>query len=310
MRLKAWLGSRIGVQDRLTRHAPCPGEHRLGPHRLALIVGVPRSTIGDVLARHGLSRLADQDGPSGIPIRYVRERPGELLHIDVKKLGRIPDGGGHRVRGRVTGTPRSRGAGYDYLHVAIDDMSRVAYVGAFGDERGTTCARFLLDAAAFFARHASAWTFRKGLLHGEPPKGLNDQEVPADGKRPARGYFSGAAVRGESLPILVIGQLHPVAVFVASAGFETPDDDFTRTEPAFPCQSNYLSCHSHVVLGLSFAEQPCSLSEPLLCISFDSKQGWRGLPDRDHRRRREAHLVLPLRTPAKSCKGLEFSGIA
>ena len=129
------------------RHA-----HRFGPHRLARIVGVPRSTIGDVLARHGLSRLRDQDGPSGVPIRYVRERPGELLHIDVKKLGRIPDGGGHRFRGRGNGTPRSR-AGYDYLHVAIDDMSRVAYVAPLADERGTTCARFLLDAAAFFASH-------------------------------------------------------------------------------------------------------------------------------------------------------------
>ena len=127
-------------------------QHRFGPHRLALIVGIPRSTIGDVLARHGLSRLHDQDGPTGIPVRYVRERPGELLHIDVKKLGRIPDGGGHRFRGRVTGTPRSH-RGYDYLHVAIDDMSRVAYVAPFDDERGTTCARFLLDAAAFFARH-------------------------------------------------------------------------------------------------------------------------------------------------------------
>ena len=62
-----------------------------------------------------------------------------LLHIDVKKLGRIPDGGGHRVRGRATGTPRSH-RGYDYLHVAIDDMSRVAYVAPFDDERGTTCA--------------------------------------------------------------------------------------------------------------------------------------------------------------------------
>jgi transposase InsO family protein len=128
-------------------------EHRFGPHRLAPLVEVPRSTIGDVLHRHGLSRLRDQDGPTGIPVRYVRERPGELLHIDVKKLGRIPEGGGHRVLGRVTGTPRTRGAGYDYLHVAVDDMSRVAYVGVFDDERGTTCARFVLDAAAFFASH-------------------------------------------------------------------------------------------------------------------------------------------------------------
>jgi transposase InsO family protein len=157
-----------GLDDRSSRPARSPRalpqarvdeilaarhEHRFGPHRLAPIVGVPRSTIGDVLARHGLSRLRDQDGPTGIPIRYVRERPGELLHIDVKKLGRIPDGGGHRVRGRITGTPRTRGAGYDYLHVAVDDMSRVAYVAPFSDERGTTCARFVLDAAAFFASH-------------------------------------------------------------------------------------------------------------------------------------------------------------
>jgi transposase InsO family protein len=140
-------------QDRVDAILAARHEHRLGPHRLAALVGVPRSTIGDVLSRRGLSRLTDQDGPTGIPIRYVRERPGELLHVDVKKLGRIPDGGGHRVRGRVTGTPRTRGSGYDYLHVAVDDMSRVAYVGVFDDERGATCARFVLDAAAFFARH-------------------------------------------------------------------------------------------------------------------------------------------------------------
>jgi transposase InsO family protein len=130
------------------RHA-----HRFGPHRLAPLVGSPRSTIGDVLTRHGLSRLADTDRPSGVPIRYVRERPGELLHIDVKKLGRIPDGGGHRFLGRITGTPRSHGAGYDYVHVAIDDMSRVDFVQPLRDERGATCAHFLLDAAAFFAAH-------------------------------------------------------------------------------------------------------------------------------------------------------------
>jgi len=123
----------------------------LGPHRLAPVVASPRSTIGDVLRRHGLSRLRDRDRPSGVPIRYVRERPGELLHIDVKKLGRIPDGGGHRFRGRGNGTPKAR-SGYDYVHQAIDDMSRVAYVDVFANERGPTCARFLRDAAAWFAR--------------------------------------------------------------------------------------------------------------------------------------------------------------
>ena len=122
---------------------------RYGPHRLAPRLGVPRSTIGEVLRRRGLSRLADLDGPTGAPVRYVREHPGELVHVDVKKLGRIPDGGGHRFRGR-DGTPRSR-AGYDFIHSVIDDRSRLAYSEVHADERGTTCAGFLSRAAAWFA---------------------------------------------------------------------------------------------------------------------------------------------------------------
>ena len=156
----------VGLEDRSSRPNRSPRalareqvaailaarhELGLGPHRLAPVVGSPRSTISDVLRRHGLSRLRDRDRPSGVPIRYVRERPGELLHIDVKKLGRIPDGGGHRFRGRGNGTPKSR-AGYDHVHQAIDDMSRVAYVDVLSDERGPTCARFLREAAAWFAR--------------------------------------------------------------------------------------------------------------------------------------------------------------
>lgn len=119
--------------------------HRFGPHRLASIVGVPRSTFGEVLTRHSWSPLLDQDGPTGVPVRSVRE----LLHIDVTKRGRIPDGG-HQIRGRVTGRPRSH-ARYEYLHVAIDDLSRVAYVAPRADERGPTGARFRLDTAAFFS---------------------------------------------------------------------------------------------------------------------------------------------------------------
>jgi transposase InsO family protein len=155
-----------GLEDRSSRPQRSPralpeaqvaailaARHELGvgPHRLAPVVGSPRSTIGDVLRRHGLSRLADRDRPTGIPIRYVRERPGELLHMDVKKLGRIPDGGGHRFRGRGHGTPRAH-RGYDYIHQVVDDMSRVAFAVIYPDERGTTCAAFLREAAAFFAR--------------------------------------------------------------------------------------------------------------------------------------------------------------
>jgi transposase InsO family protein len=122
---------------------------RYGPHRLAPRLGIPRSTIGDVLRREGLSRLADLDGPTGAPVRYVREHPGELVHVDVKKLGRIPDGGGHRFLGR-DGTPRSR-AGYDYVHSALDDRTRLAYSEIHADERGATCAGFMSRAAAWFA---------------------------------------------------------------------------------------------------------------------------------------------------------------
>jgi transposase InsO family protein len=80
------------------------------------------STVYGVLRRHGMSRLAHTDRASGAVVRCQREHPGELVHLDVK-LGRIPDGGGHRVHGRVKG-PRGRGIGYDYVHSAVDDRSR------------------------------------------------------------------------------------------------------------------------------------------------------------------------------------------
>ena len=92
-----------------------------GPHRLVTLAQSPRSTIYAVLRRHGCSRLRDFDRVTGAPLRYVRERPGELVHMDVKKLGKVPPGGGHRVLGRA-GLDRHRGIGYDYIHVAVDDV--------------------------------------------------------------------------------------------------------------------------------------------------------------------------------------------
>jgi transposase InsO family protein len=124
---------------------------KFGPHRLSYQLGHPRSTIYAVLRRKGLSRLSHLDRPTAIPIRYERERPGELVHIDVKKLGRIPTGGGHRLRGRAAARPNHRGDGYDYLHVAVDDRSRWAYVEVHPDERGPTCAGFLRRTAEHFA---------------------------------------------------------------------------------------------------------------------------------------------------------------
>jgi len=159
-----------GLEDRSSRARRCPhalpprqvsrilrARRRLkqGPHQLAPVVGSPRSTVYGVLRRHQMSRLAHLDRPTGTPIRYERDRPGELVHIDVKKLGRVPPGGGWRMRGRSTQVRRAKrlGVGYDYLHAAVDDHSRVAYVEVHADERGETCARFLVRAAGFFAEH-------------------------------------------------------------------------------------------------------------------------------------------------------------
>ena len=123
-----------------------------GPHRLGPWLGHPRSTISGVLRRHGAPRLGELDRPTGTPVRYERARPGELIHVDVKKLGRIPSGGGWRMLGREGG-PRDRksGVGYDYLHVAVDDHTRLAYVEVHPDERAGSVAGFFTRMTAHFA---------------------------------------------------------------------------------------------------------------------------------------------------------------
>jgi len=126
---------------------------KLGPHRLSGLVGVARSTCYAVLRREGLQRLDWLDRPTGLVIRrYERERPGELVHVDVKKLARIPAGGGHRVLGRVDG-PVHTGMGYEFVHGAVDDHSRMAYAEIHPDEKAATCGAFLARAGSFFAAH-------------------------------------------------------------------------------------------------------------------------------------------------------------
>lgn len=110
----------------------------LGPRQVSYYLGVPRSTAYKVLVGSGCSRLSDFDRPTRQPIRYLKDRPGELLHIDVKKLGRIPDGGGWRLHGGAG--HHNTGQGWDKLHIAVDDHSRLAYVQVHPDERGETCA--------------------------------------------------------------------------------------------------------------------------------------------------------------------------
>ncbi|WP_179224346.1 DDE-type integrase/transposase/recombinase [Geodermatophilus pulveris] len=85
--------------------------------------------------------------------RYKHDRPGSLVHIDVKKLGRIPDGGAWRAHGRGTRPSSARGLGYDYVHAAVDDHFRLAYAEILGDEKGATCAGFFIRPPPFYAGH-------------------------------------------------------------------------------------------------------------------------------------------------------------
>jgi transposase InsO family protein len=124
---------------------------RVGPHRLAWQTGLSRSTIYAILRRHGLSRL-DRLEPRPPVVRYERAVPGELLHLDTKQLGRIRPGGGHRVHGRRQGDA-NRGLGWNRVHVAVDDHSRIAYVEELADEAPATTAGFLERAVAFYASH-------------------------------------------------------------------------------------------------------------------------------------------------------------
>lgn len=147
---------------------------KLGPARIGPVLGLPASTVHRILVRHGLNRLAHLDRPTSEVIRrYERDRPGELVHVDVKKLGRIPDGGGHKVLGRQAGRARRSSMGFDYVHSAVDDHSRLAYSEIHTDEKANTCAGFLRRAAAFFATCGiahiervltdNAWPYRKSF---------------------------------------------------------------------------------------------------------------------------------------------------
>lgn len=174
-----------GLQDRSSRPGSSPNqtdpdlearvcqlrrEHKVGPVQLVGKLAeeglcLPASTIHRILDRHGISRLRDIDVDGDDlrePVRrYEWDRPGDMVHVDVKKIGRIPDGGGWAVHGRgsaqhkSTSRAKSAGAraGYVYLHSAVDDHSRLAYTEELADEKGATTAAFWERAVRFFRRH-------------------------------------------------------------------------------------------------------------------------------------------------------------
>lgn len=142
-------------------------KQRLGPVEIGDRLNMPASTVHAVLVRCRINRLTHIDRATGEPIRrYEHERPGDLIHVDVKKLGRVPDGGGWRYVGRqqgnrnraaTPGVPRNKWRnpriGTCYLHTVIDDHSRLAYVEAHEDETKETAAAVLRNAVAWFADH-------------------------------------------------------------------------------------------------------------------------------------------------------------
>jgi len=132
--------------------------HGLGPARIGGIVGMPASTVHRVLVRHGLNRLDHLDRVTRTPVRRIEmSRPGELVHLDVKKLGRIPKGGGWRIHGRATvsgkHSNKARKIGYAYVHSAVDGYSRLAYSEVLANEQAVTAIAFWHRAEAFFADH-------------------------------------------------------------------------------------------------------------------------------------------------------------
>ena len=133
---------------------------RMTAAEIAEVLSMPLSTVSAILTRSGMGRL----GRIGLepPLRYEYGRPGELVHLDVKKLGRIEGGAGKRIRGGANHSmptftdrdgKRRRTVGWEYVHVAVDDYSRLAYAEVLTDERATTAVGFLRRALAFFKRY-------------------------------------------------------------------------------------------------------------------------------------------------------------
>ena len=213
-------GGLSALEDRPSRPLYCPRrtsaalEQRicairrsqgLGPHRIAWALHIARSTVYAVLRRAGLNRLDRLHRVTRRIVRYEREQPGDLLHLDVKKSGRVPDGGGKRFAPGFSETaagPHSRHSlGVDYLHVAVDDHSRYAYVEALPDERGPTTAAILERALAAYRRqgvevrelltdNAKSYTVSKAFLAVADAHGLRRRTT-----RPYRPQTNGKAER-------------------------------------------------------------------------------------------------------------------
>ena len=186
-----------GLHERSSRPHHCPSQtsgeaeeaivvmrrkERRGQDWIGPELGIPARTVSRVLRRHAVPYLRECDPMTGevirssktTAVRYERERPGELVHVDVKKIGKIPDGGGWKAHGREMGSTAAKKKariGYDYVHSMVDDHTRLAYSEILPDEKGETAASFILRAAAYFATFGitriervltdNHWSYRK-----------------------------------------------------------------------------------------------------------------------------------------------------
>jgi transposase InsO family protein len=175
-------------------------EWRWGPDRLGPLLGHPPSTVAAILRRARMPRLADLDRPTGLPVRrYEACHPGALVHQDHKKLGRIPDGGGHRVGGRSSEARRRKtGVGYDHFEVIVDDRSRRGVVVQVPDESASSAAAALELALAMFQADGitvervmtdNAWAYRSAVYRAA----LGDRRQTRT--RPYRPQTNGKAER-------------------------------------------------------------------------------------------------------------------
>jgi transposase InsO family protein len=206
-----------GLQDRTSRPRRSPrrlseaaeaeilaarAKTRYGPDRLGPLLGRPRSTVHRVLARRGFNRLRDADRVTTAPVRYVACHPGALVHQDHKKLGRIPEGGGHRALGRESAPPHSRSnAGYEHLEAVIDDHSRFGVVVVVPDDSARSAAQALELAAVEFAKHGiviervltdNGWAYTHGRAYASAIAGLGARHKRT---RPYRPQTNGKAER-------------------------------------------------------------------------------------------------------------------
>ena len=258
-----------GLADRSSRPHSCPtrtpadverkiltvrSAERRGQDWIGPELGVPARTVSRVLRRHDVAYLRNLDPLTGevirasktTTLRYERDTPGELLHMDVKKLGRIPDGGGWKAHGRhmgSTGAKKRARIGFDYIHSVVDDHTRLAYSEIHPDEQGATVTAFFERALAWFAEHNvtvrevmtdNHWSYTRSISF----KGLlKDRKIKHRRIRPHCPWQNGKVERFNRTLQTEWAYRHV---------FETNQD---RTDALAPWLENYNTQRRHSALG-------------------------------------------------------------